>query len=146
MKNAQRLACASGFALLAVLGCNRPKAIHSVANAAPVKVPGGTLTLAFTRKVLGPVELSLDGVRIPVTQSTKGGKTLSVTGIAPGRHRYFVQSNRDAFGPDQGELEMSDAQGVYYVLFAQRFEGVLYGNAEPTPPSEGIPGVRAILK
>ncbi len=146
MKNAQRLACASGFALLAVLGCNRPKAVHSVAKAAPIDVPGGTLTLSFTRKVQGPVELSLDGVRIPVTQTAKGGKTLKVTGIASGRHRYFVQSNRDAFGPDQGELEMSDAHGVYYVLFSQRFEGVLYGKTEPTPTSEGLPGVSAILK
>ena len=79
-------------------------------------------------------------------QSAKGGKTVLVTGIAPGRHRYFVQSNRDAFGPDQGELEMSAARGVYYVLFAQRFEGVLYGKTEPTPIAEGIPGVSAILK
>jgi len=146
MKQAQRLAFVSGFVLLAVLGCNRPKAVHSVAKASPVNVPGGTLTLAFTRKVLGPLELSLDGVRIPVKQSPKGGKTLLVTGISEGRHRYFVESNRDAFGPDQGELEMSASQGVYYVVFAQRFEAVLYGKTAPTPPAEGLPGVSAILK
>ncbi len=146
MKQTYRLAFLSGFALLAVLGCNRPKAIHSVAKAAPVNVPGGTLILAFTRKVLGPLELSLDGVRIPVKQSAKGGKTLVVTGIAEGRHRYFLESNRDAFGPDQGDLEMSATKGVYYVVFAQRFEAVLHGKAAPTPPAEGIPGVSAILK
>ncbi len=145
MKQSQRLAFA-GFALLTVLGCNRPKAIHSVAKSAPVNVPGGTLTLAFTRKVQGPLELSLDGIRIPVKQGPKGGKTLLVSGIAEGRHRYFVESNRDAFGPDQGELEMSATQGVYYVIFAQRFEAVLYGKNTPTPPAEGLPGVSAILK
>lgn len=145
MKQSERLAFA-GFALLTVLGCNRPKAIHSVAKSAPVNVPGGTLTLAFTRKVQGPLELSLDGIRIPVKQGPKGGKTLLVSGIAEGRHRYFVESNRDAFGPDQGELEMSATQGVYYVIFAQRFEAVLYGKNTPTPPAEGLPGVSAILK
>jgi hypothetical protein len=145
MKQAQKLAFA-GLTLLAVIGCNRPKAIHSVAKASPVSVPGGTLTLAFTRKVLGPLELSLDGVRIPVKQSLKGGKTLVVTGISTGRHRYFVESNRDAFGPDQGELEMSATQGVYYVIFAQRFEAVLYGKNTPAPSAEGLPGVSAILK
>ncbi|MDE3246236.1 MAG: hypothetical protein KGN80_09125 [Acidobacteriota bacterium] len=145
MKQVQRLAFA-GIALLAVLGCNRPKAIHSVAKAAPVQVPGGTLTLAFTRKVQGPLELTLDGVRIPVKQGPKGGKTLLVAGIAEGRHRYFIESNRDAFGPDQGDLEMSATQGVYYVIFAQRFESVLYGKNAPTPPAEGLPGVSAILK
>jgi hypothetical protein len=146
MQQVHRLAFVSGFALLAVLGCNKPKAIHSVAKVAPVNVPGGTLTLAFTRKVLGPLEFSLDGVHIPVKQSPKGGKTLVVTGIAAGRHRYFVESNRDAFGPDQGDLEMSATQGVYYVIFAQRFEAVLYGKTAPTPPAEGLPGVSAILK
>lgn len=145
MKQARQLVF-TGIAVLTVLGCNRPKAIHSVAKSAPVQVPGGTLTLAFTRKVLGPLELSLDGVRIPVKQSPKGGKTLLVTGLAEGRHRYFVESNRDAFGPDQGELEMSATQGVYYVIFAQRFEAVLYGKNTPTPPAEGLPGVSAILK
>lgn len=146
MKKAQYLAWASGLALISFLGCNRPKTVRSVAKAAPVNVPGNTLTLAFTRKVRGPVELSLDGVRIPVKQGVKGGKTLLVTGIPAGRHRYFVQSNRDAFGPDQGELEMSATSGVYYVIFAQRFDSVLYGKTEPAPPAEGLPGVSAILK
>ena len=146
MQHTHRLAFVSGFALLSVLGCNKPKAIHSVAKVAPVNVPGGTLTLAFTRKVLGHLELSLDGVRIPVKQGAKGGKTLSVTGISAGRHRYFVESNRDAFGPDQGDLEMSASQGVYYVVFAQRFEAVLYGKTAPPPPAEGLPGVSAILQ
>ncbi len=62
------------------------------------------------------------------------------------RHRYFVESNRDAFGPDQGELEMSATKGVYYVVFAQRFEAVLYGKTAPPAPAEGLPGVSAILK
>ncbi len=146
MKQAHRLAVVSVFALLTVLGCNKPKAIHSVAKAVPVNVPGGTLTLSFTRKVLGPLEFSLDGVHIPVKQSAKGGKTLLVTGISEGRHRYFVESNRDAFGPDQGELEMGASKGVYYVVFAQRFEAVLYGKTTAIPPAEGLPGVSAILK
>lgn len=146
MKQASRLALAPGLALLAVLGCNRPKTVHSVAKDAPVIVPGGTLTLAFTRKVLGDLEFSLDGVRIPVKKGVKSGKTLLVTGIPEGRHHYFLESNRDAFGPDQGDLEMSAAKGVYYVVFAQRFESVLYGKTQPTPPAEGMPGVSAILK
>jgi len=146
MKQALRLAFVSGIALLSLLGCNKPKAVHSVAKASPVVVPGGTLTLAFTRKILGRLEFSLDGVRIPVKQGEKGGNTLLVTGIPEGRHRYFVESNRDAFGPDQGDLEMSATKGVYYVVFAQRFESVLYGKNTPTPPAEGLPGVTAILK
>ena len=146
MKQAHRSAFVSGLALLAMLGCNKPKAIHSVAKQSPVVVPGGTLTLAFTRKILGHLEFGLDGVRIPVKQGPKGGNSLLVTGISPGRHRYFLESNRDAFGPDQGDLEMSATQGVYYIVFAQRFEAVLYGKNAPALPEEGIPGVTAILK
>ena len=53
----------------------------------PVKaVPEGTVLFAFNRKVRGPVELTLDGVRVPVAPVTKNkaARSLVVTGIAPG--------------------------------------------------------------
>ncbi len=110
------------------------------------KVPPGTVVFQFTQKVVGPMELALDGVRIPVQQKAKGGKHLVIRGLAPGRHRFFLSSAREAFGPDQLELELGPEAGLFRVLFSTRFDAVLYGTPEPAPAAEGMPGVQAVLE
>lgn len=135
--------------LVAALALGAGVACSKKAVTRPTKsVPAGTVLFQFTRKVRGPVELTLDGVRIPVESLKKGkkAKSLLLTGLAPGKHRFFLSSPRDAFGPDQGEFESTATQGVYLVTFAQAFNAVLYGQAEALPPAEGLPGVKARLQ
>lgn len=112
-----------------------------------VEAPSGALQFHFTRKILGPIELTLDGTRIPVEQQGKKGfRQLLVTGLASGKHRYFISSPRDSFGPDLGEVEIGPAKGIRMEVFAQKFAAVLYGTPEPLPPAEGLPGIRAVLQ
>ncbi len=136
-------ALAAALALGAGVACS-----NKVATRPTKAVPAGTALFEFTRKVQGPVELTLDGVRIPVEALKKGKKAqrLVLSGLAPGKHRFFLYSPRDAFGPDQGEFEATSASGTYLVTFAQAFNAVLYGQPEPLPPAEGLPGVRARLE
>ena len=108
-------------------------------------VPAGTVVFRFTRVVKGPVELSLDGTRIPVTQLPKGATSLEVKGLAPGKHRYFLTSQREAFSPDLGELDMAADKGIYLVTLAQSLDAVLYGKPDPLPTAEGLPGISARL-
>jgi hypothetical protein len=125
---------------LALAGCSRRTA------AAPTRsVPAGTVVFQFTRKVKGPVELTLDGVRIPVVQQARKARQLVVRGLAPGRHRFFLSGSKDAFGPDQGEFELTAERGVALVTFSTGFDAVLYGKSDPAPAAEGIPGVKADL-
>ena len=133
---------AAALLLVAGLACKK-------ATSKPTKsVPAGTVLFEFTRKVQGPVELTLDGVRIPVEAARKNKKarSLVVTGLPAGKHRFFLYSPRDAFGPDQGEFEATATQGVYLVTFAQAFDAVLYGKADALPAAEGMPGVKARLE
>jgi len=134
---------ATTLLLVAGVACSK-----KVASKPTKPVPAGTVLFQFTRKVQGPVELTLDGVRIPVepTRKDKKARSLVVSGISAGKHRFFLYSPRDAFGPDQGEFELTGNQGVYLVTFAQAFDAVLYGKAEALPPSEGLPGVKARLE
>lgn len=108
-------------------------------------VPAGTAVFRFTRKVHGPVELSLDGTRIPVQQLPKGAISLVVKGLAPGKHRFFLTSQREAFSPDLGELNMAADKGLYQVTLVQDLNAVLYGKPDPLPAAEGLPGVTAAL-
>lgn len=108
-------------------------------------IPSGTVVFRFTRKVQGPVELSLDGARIPVQQAPKGATSLIVKGLAPGKHRFFLTSQREAFSPDLGELDMGADKGIYLVTLAQKLNAVLYGKPDPLPTAEGLPGVTAAL-
>jgi hypothetical protein len=108
-------------------------------------IPSGTAVFRFTRAVRGPVELSLDGARIPVQQLPKGAKSLVVKGLAPGKHRFFLTSQRETFSPDQGELDMGTDKGIYQVTLTQKLESVLYGKPDPLPTAEGLPGVTATL-
>ncbi|NWJ39702.1 MAG: hypothetical protein HXX12_01875 [Geothrix sp.] len=108
-------------------------------------VPAGSVVFRFTRVVRGPVELSLDGARIPVQQSPKGAISLQVKGLTPGKHRYFLTSQRETFSPDMGELDLPADKGLYQVTLSQKLDSVLYGKPDPLPPAEGLPGVTAVL-
>ena len=108
-------------------------------------LPVGTVVLYFTRPIKGPLDLAVNGTRIPVAQGPKGGRVLTIEGLQPGRHRFFLSSPQDAFSPDQAEIQLPDDGGYYEVVFAQRFEAVLYGKAAESPAAEGLPGVKATL-
>jgi hypothetical protein len=108
-------------------------------------VPAGEVVFRFTGAVRGPVELTVDGTRIPVQQLPKGAISLLVKGLAPGKHRFFLTSQREAFSPDLGELDMAADKGIYQVTLTQRLDAVLYGKPDPLPAAEGLPGVTATL-
>jgi len=108
-------------------------------------VPAGSVVFRFTRAVRGPVEFTLDGARIPVQQSPKGAISLHVKGLTPGKHRYFLTSQRETFSPDMGELDLPADKGLYQITLAQKLDSVLYGKPDPLPPAEGLPGVTAVL-
>ncbi len=108
-------------------------------------IPAGTVVFRFTRKVQGPVELSLDGARIPVQQLPKGATSLIVKGLAQGKHRFFLTSQRETFSPDLGELDLAGDKGVYQITLVQKLDAVLYGKPDPLPTAEGLPGVTAAL-
>ncbi len=106
----------------------------------------GTLMIHFTNKVEGPVDLLIDDLRIPVLGNTKKVRNLVIRGLSAGRHRYFISGPRDAFGPDHGEVELPQDQGIFLVNFSQHYNAVLYGKAEPTEATQGIPGVSARME
>jgi len=108
-------------------------------------IPAGTAVFRFTRKVQGPVELNLDGARIPVKQLPKGAVSLVVKGLASGKHRFFLTSQRETFSPDLGELDMGAGKGIYQITLVQKLDAVLYGKPDPLPTAEGLPGVTATL-
>ena len=108
-------------------------------------IPAGTAVFRFTRKVHGPVELSIDGSRIPVQQMPRGANSLVVKGLTPGKHRFFLTSQREAFSPDLGELDVATDKGIYQITLVQDLNAVLYGKPDPLPTAEGLPGVTATL-
>lgn len=122
------------------VGCNKV----SLTPSSPISA--GSVVFRFTKSVRGPVELSLDGARIPVQQLPKGGaRILQVKGLAPGKHRFFLTSQRETFSPDMGELDLPSDKGIYQITLTQSLDAVLYGKPDPLPPAEGLPGVTAIL-
>jgi len=143
MKGSLRLVLPASIVILAGLACGKPQPI------VPGKpVPSGTAILYFTKKVRGPLDLTIDGVRVPVTKAgnKKSYRRLEVAGLALGKHRFVLLSQQEAFGPDQIELELGAGRGVFKVLFAQELKSVLYGTPEPIPAAVGIPGVQARLQ
>jgi hypothetical protein len=108
-------------------------------------IPAGEVVFRFTSAVQGPVELVVDGTRIPVQQLPKGALSLQVKGLAPGKHRLFLTSQRETFSPDMSELDLSTKEGLYLVTLSQHLDAVLYGKPDPLPPAEGLPGVTAVL-
>jgi len=142
MKGTLRLILPATCIVWAGLACGKPQPI---VPARPV--PAGTALFQFTRKIQGPVELTVDGIRVPVEQTGKKKfRRLQVSGLSLGRHRFILLSPLEAFGPDQFELELGAAKGEFRVLFAQEFKSVLYGKPEPVPAATGIPGVQARLE
>ena len=131
----------AGCVLMAAgMACGKPKPI------VPKRpVPAGTVLFQFTKKVEGPVELTVDGIRIPVAKAGRKCLHLSIAGLPLGKHHLTLLSPQDAFGPDQLEVELTAAKGVFKVLFAQQFTSVLYGKVETAPATDGIPGVSASL-
>jgi hypothetical protein len=143
MKGSLRLLLPAGLVVLTGLACSKPQPI------VPKKpVASGSVLMYFTKKVTGPVELTIDGTRIPVTR--EGRRTrfrhLEVDGLAQGPHRLILMSALEAFGPDQFDVDLGPGPGEFRVLFAQDLKSVLYGSPEPMPATEGLPGVRARLE
>ncbi len=132
-------------ALLLLLGAVPFAGCRRIPLTPKTPVPAGTAVLRFTRKVHGPLELSLDGTRIPVVQAPKGANSLVIRGLAPGKHRLFLASAHEIFSPDLADLEVPSDKGVYQIILAQKFDAVLYGQPDPLPTAEGIPGVSAAL-
>ena len=108
-------------------------------------IPAGEVVFRFTSTVRGPVELTVDGTRIPVQQVPKGAISLQVKGLAPGKHRFFLTSQRETFSPDLGELDLTADKGIYLVTLTQHLDAVLYGKPDPLPAAEGLRGVTAVL-
>ncbi|MBS1767460.1 MAG: hypothetical protein JST05_08690 [Acidobacteria bacterium] len=108
-------------------------------------LPAGTLVLRFSRALKGPLELTLDDVRVPV-EVKKKGNALVITGLSVGLHRYFLSSAQDAFGPATGEVSLPDDRGGYEVVLAQRLNAELYGKPADAAPATGLPGVTARLE
>ncbi|MBP1627638.1 MAG: hypothetical protein H6Q00_2113 [Holophagaceae bacterium] len=138
------LVLVAGLAILA-LGAGCAKKTNPILPKKPV--PAGTVEIQFTKKVQGPLDLTLDGTRIPVQQDEKkGGLRLVISGLTPGKHRFVLISPLDAFGPDQGEWELPQDKGLFQVFFSQHFNATLYGKPEVLPPAPGLPGVKARLE
>ena len=141
----------AGMAMLLVgLGCTKPAVLKP-----PKPVPAGAVLIQFTRPVKDILDLTLDGIRVPVEATASkrsfwrkdsGSSNLWISGLPPGKHKYFLSSPHLAFGPDQGEFLVSADKGTFLVAFSQTFKAVLYGDPDPLPRPEGLPGVKAVLE
>lgn len=106
----------------------------------------GTLVLKFSKNIKGPIDLTIDGFRIKVDQTSKGGNTLTITGLEPTSHRYTISSPNDAFGPSSAEIVLPDDEGISVRIFAQSFDSILYGNSSGAVSAESPKNIRAILR
>ena len=127
--------------LMTGLACHRAPAFPQQGS-----LPAGTAMLQFSMRVQGPLELTIDGTRVPVRKvAKKTGWRLSVDGLGQGPHRFLLMSPREAFGPDQFELTLGPSRGEFKYLFAQKIQADLYGTPDSGPSAEAIPGVTASL-
>jgi hypothetical protein len=108
-------------------------------------LPPGTFQARFTSRIRGPLELTIDGSRVPVEQKRKRARTLTVSGLAPGAHRYFFFCPAEAIGPDAGEFEIGPGPGVFQVHFSQRLRAA-YAEPPQAPPRPQAGGVAAVLE
>ncbi len=129
--------------LIATLSCS---SIFSTPQALSKSLPPGTLVLKFTRNIKGPIELSIDGVRINVEQTNKGGNALTVSGLEIGAHQFLISSQNDAFGPNSSEFALPDDEGIIIPIFSQSFNSILYGNTSSAPAPENPKNIKAILR
>jgi hypothetical protein len=134
-------ALAAAIALVAV-GCKGAKPILPKRP-----LPSGTFQVQFTKKIRGPLELTINGERVPVAQKKKKGKILTVTGLPVGSHRYFFYCPADVMGPDLGDIEMGPDSGVFQVHFSQKMR-MAYRNPsqETTQNAAGAGGIAAVLE
>ena len=146
-KTGARPAPVALLGLLALAALSLP-ACRSAKPILPKKpVPTGTLQMHFVNKVRGQVDLTIDGVRVPVRRKTKKAQVLTIAGLSEGTHRYHISGWVEVFGPDLGEVEIGSEGGVFQVHFAQRLRTTIYkGREEAAPPAEGIAGVTAVLE
>lgn len=133
------------FSAMVLLGAASYMGCSKVPLTPRFPIPPGSIVFRFTKTVKGPVELSLDGTRIPVQQRPKGACILQVKGLAPGKHRYFLTSQHETFSPDAGVLDMPEDKGIYQITLTQQLVAVLYGKPDQLPAAEGLPGVTATL-
>jgi hypothetical protein len=128
-------------ALAAIIGCTQVRPIL------PRKpLPPGTFQIYFIRKIIGPVDLTINGVRIPVEQKKKKVRWLTVSGLPEGKHNYFIASHMEALGPDYGDFEIGPGEGVFQTHFARKLKAIFYNTGgSASPAAEGIPGVTAVL-
>jgi len=142
MKKYKIFGMAAAAALVLTAGCKKARPILPKSP-----LPPGTFQIQFTSKVSGPLELALNGVRIPVEQKKKKAKRLTISGLSQGVHRYFIASLVDVIGPDVGEVEIGPDAGVFQVHFSQRLKIVAYDLAQTAVPKpDGLPGVKAVLE
>jgi hypothetical protein len=112
----------------------------------PRKLQADTFQMYFARKVLGPIDLTINGIRVPVEQKKKRARFLTIKGLSQGKHIYFITSHSDVIGPDYGEFEIGTEEGVFQIHFARRLRSELHSTGDSTAPRpEGIPGVTAVL-
>ena len=108
-------------------------------------LPAGTLVLKFSRNIKGPIDLSIDGVRIKVDQTNKGGNMLTISGLEATSHRYTLSSPNDAFGPSSAEVVLPDDQGIVIPVFTQSFDSILYGTTKSNATADNPKNIKAIL-
>jgi len=127
---------------LATVGCKGTKPILPKRP-----LPSGTFQVQFTKKIRGPLELTINGERVPVAQKKKKARTLTVTGLPVGAHRYFLYCPADVMGPDLGDIEMGPDAGVFQVHFSQRMR-VAYRDPshEAAQKAAGTGGIAAVLE
>ena len=142
MKGFSRRVLPAVCALLAALACGKPQPLRPRDS-----VPAGAVLFRFTRKVTGPLDLAVDGTRVPVEKYGRKSSysQLEVSGLTQGSHRFVLLSPLEVFGPDQMEIQLEGDQGVFRVVMAQELKSQLYGSPEPTPTAPGLPGVQARL-
>jgi hypothetical protein len=141
MRGAKIFGMLAAAVLATMIGCKGVKPILP-----RKKLPPGTFQMHFIRKIAGPVDLTINGVRIPIEQKKKKVQWLTVSGLSQGKHNYFITSHMEAIGPDYGDFEIGPDEGVFQVHFARKLKAAFYNTGgSVSPAAEGIPGVTAFM-
>jgi len=139
---AAAMALAALLPLLSLFGCKGAKPILPKRP-----LPSGTFQVRFTSKIRGPLELTINGSRVPVEQKKKKARTLTVSGLPVGTHRYFFFCPTEVIGPDLGEIEMGPDNGVFQVHFSQRLRMSHKDSIHvATPKATDTGGIVAVLE
>ena len=127
--------------LVALLGCKGARPIVP-----PKSLPSGTVQMHFTRKITGPIDLTINGVRVPVEQKKKKARHLTVSGLSEGMHIYYIASYQEVIGPDYGEFEVGPDGGVFQVHFVRKLKAALRNpSSQVSPTPDAVPGLIAVL-